>query len=176
MKRLLLLPLLVLAACGPSEPALAPEAVSLLSLEPPPVYALLGYRDRLNLTSPQVVALDSIAQQAREANRPANDQLRDPRSTPNLEQTRALVEQIRQNNRRAAEGVHAVLTAPQRTETCTLFGGGSEEDEPVRRPPRTQGHPRPSAADTLFAPRRGPVWYWCTAAADSVARGANPRA
>ena len=55
---------LAIAACssGPRGPGDSDGAFSPLTLEPPPVYALLGYRADLDLTSQQVAALDSIAE------------------------------------------------------------------------------------------------------------------
>jgi hypothetical protein len=44
--------------------------VSPLTLEPPPIYALLGYRTDLELTSEQVAALDSVAEEARDESAP----------------------------------------------------------------------------------------------------------
>jgi predicted small lipoprotein YifL len=65
MKRFsLILAVLSLAACGraapPEPPPLAPAASR---VQTPPVYALIGHRQALDLTSQQVTALDSVGQE-----------------------------------------------------------------------------------------------------------------
>ncbi|HET7229772.1 MAG TPA: Spy/CpxP family protein refolding chaperone [Longimicrobium sp.] len=98
----------------------------------PSVYALIGARERLKLTSAQVTALDSIAEAAREMNRPIADSLRSltnsgnggpirqPRGEFQTARSVPLLQRIGQNNRRAMEAIQAQLTPEQRTAVCTL--------------------------------------------------------
>lgn len=99
----------------------------------PSVYALIGARERLRLTSAQVTALDSIAEAARERNRPLTDSLRSLSNSGNggpIRQPRGefqtarylpLLTRIGDNNRRAVEAIGAQLTAEQKTGVCTLM-------------------------------------------------------
>jgi hypothetical protein len=72
---------LVLAGCaGPAtEPASRPGTALMGPIDPPPVYALIGHRARLNLTSEQVATLDSIGQSVHQDNSPLIRRLREMR-------------------------------------------------------------------------------------------------
>lgn len=141
MKKMALAMLLILAACGPSRDPAAGSLtmVAPLALEPPPIYSLLGYSERLNLTSEQIVALDSIATAVRAENTPLVQELQE-RATPRRgpvgvlqvdSLNRPLLEEIRQNNREAAEAVGEVLTPEQEAEVCRL-----NEQERIEREER----------------------------------------
>ncbi|HYH81686.1 MAG TPA: Spy/CpxP family protein refolding chaperone [Longimicrobium sp.] len=110
----------------------------------PSVYALIGARERLKLTSRQVTALDSIAEAAREQNRPMTDSLRTltnsgsggPIRAPRGEfQTERFIPALRrmgENNRRALEAIQALLTPEQRTGVCELAREQREQRYAVR--------------------------------------------
>ncbi len=162
----------------------------------PPVYSLIGDRERLKLTSAQVTSLDSIGVALQAQNSPLIDQVRELQesgggfrrrvSQQQVEQSRPLTDQIRENNRRAQEGVRALLTAEQQREACAVRPDQREADERRRRSEQAQ---RSNARRTGFgmdsmmttSSRRG-VWTWCSlprgqgARADSTARADSARA
>jgi hypothetical protein len=157
----------VLTACG--SPRSAPPAGSMitpLSLGPPPIYALLGYRQELALTSEQVAALDSIAQSAQEQNRPLISQLqaasreraRQPGFFEVTPEAQPILDEIRANQRGAADAVAELLTEDQRGTVCRVF-------DPTRRSPnaRARQPARTVANDTVQARMMGgPTgWHWC---------------
>ena len=187
--------ILALAACGPSTPppastpsgsATRPAAMG--PIQTPPVYALLGQREKLGLSSAQVTALDSIGMHIDRANAPLMSRLRELRGEyggrrgaprPNDEELQPTLEQLRTNNRQAMEGVRNVLTPQQRTTACEMARESSREAMRDRRGESAQrGGDRPygarrggMAADSALAWSR-PVWTWCTA----PAQGSTPRA
>jgi len=142
---------LLLAACGGGRQSPAPEPGgnprpltardsaqrrlfdAYRGAQMPSVYALIGARERLKLTSSQVTALDSIAEAARERNRPLTDSLRSLSNSGNggpIRQPRGefqtaryvpLLTRIGENNRHAVEAIQALLTPEQRTQVCTLL-------------------------------------------------------
>ncbi|HEU4560989.1 MAG TPA: hypothetical protein VFS20_24265 [Longimicrobium sp.] len=156
----------------------------------PSVFALIGARERLKLTSPQVSALDSIAEIARTQNRVLTDSLRSltnsgsggPIRQPRGEfQTRRFIpilHHMGDNNRRALGAVQAVLTPEQRTAVCTMVAeqreergerrrgvlGGLGGDGGRRRGMR--GEDFPVYGDSVAGrPRRGAGgWPWCAPA------------
>jgi hypothetical protein len=140
---------LAAAACGSRKPAVAPapspadstrmEAVRGAG-QTPPVYGLLGQREKLGLSSQQVVAIDSIGEDLRARNdsllrglRALRDSLGGDRmSGRDREQlyTRGqpLYSGVRDNNLRATRGIYDVLTPEQRVAACRTLresaGGG----------------------------------------------------
>lgn len=159
----------------------------------PSVYAVIGARERLKLTSQQVTALDSIAEAARELNRPLTDSLRSLTNSGNggpIRQPRGefqsarfipALRRIAENNRGALAQIQAVLTPEQRTGVCTLareqreqrYGEGGRRAG-GRRGGGGRGGMRggmnggdmPVAGDTIRGPGgRGGVggWPWCGA-------------
>lgn len=172
--------LLVVAGCGRRSGPNMEGLLTPLTVEPPPIYALIGARSDLSLTSAQVAGLDSIAIAIQATNRPLIEDLEvvSPpartgarRITPEGE---PILEQIRANSRQASEGVHALLTESQRAEVCELFNrrptrsGGRAPAEPPRQVPAD------SAAEGRFG-MMGARWYWCAtpaqgegAAGDSI--------
>jgi len=193
-KRFLILATLAAAvSCTARPPAAEPGAppanmrmtVVPLALEPPPVYALIGYRDRLELSSQQVTTLDSLATAARDANSILVDSLEEKAITnsrqPGVLQVnpseRPILERIRTNNRAVMDQVAALLTPEQETGVCELY----EED--VREANRRRPNQRPSSdpwntrareqarQDSSLIVRGFSIWPWCQstqAARDSV--------
>jgi Spy/CpxP family protein refolding chaperone len=146
----------------------------------PSVYALIGARERLKLTSRQVTALDSIAEAAREVNRPLTDSLRSltnsgnggpirqPRGEFQTQRFIPALRRIAENNRLALAQVQAVLTPEQRTGVCALareqreqrFGEGARRGGGGRGGGGSRGGMRggmrggdmPVAGDTIRGP------------------------
>lgn len=168
---------LVLGACGAQEGLDPATTVTPLTLEPPPIYSLLGYRSDLDLTSEQIVRLDSLANWIREENAPLVDTLRSLRDGDDRdevvfqvnEEGQAVLEAIRANNRRAGEAVGEVLTEEQRPMVCRLFDRGWRGAAP---PPQGDSARRePDAPADTVATRSGRLWPWCAppaAEADST--------
>lgn len=201
--------LLLLAACGPpapNGPGPAAEQAGRDSLgremftawraaQMPSVYALIGARERLKLTSAQVTALDSIAEAVREQNRPFADSLRRFTRSPNGGPMRvptndaqrrdftAILRTMGTNTRTAVAGVQALLDADQRTAACALaaeelggrrgrvdrrgeMGGGGMEGRGGMGGRRMRG----MMGDDLGG--RAGEWPWCA----SQPRGRGPQA
>jgi hypothetical protein len=192
-KRFLILASIAVAVgCSGSRPpaeAGAPPAnmrmtVVPLALEPPPVYALIGYRDRLDLTSQQVTTLDSLATAVREENSILVDSLEEKAITNNRApgvlqvnpSERPILERIRANNRGVMDKVAELLTPEQETGVCELY----EEDlrEANRRRPNQRQNDvwsnrsrEQARQDSALVVRGFSVWPWCQttqAARDSV--------
>jgi hypothetical protein len=166
-------------ACGPAqEPVAAPLAtVAPGTLQPPPVHALIGYRAALQLTSEQITVLDSIGQQLQSEHQALMRRLTDLRGGRPItdprgggvvpgEEGRAVIEEIRQNNLEAMQGVEQVLTEEQRTQTCQIF---RDTDRRLQR----RGEGRPAAGQPMDRQRRpaaappeaptAATWAWCVA-------------
>ena len=190
-KRFLILAALVLAfACSGRprpEPGAPPANMRLtvvpLALEPPPVYALIGYRDRLDLTSQQVTTLDSLATAVREENSLLVDSLEERAITSNRAPgvlqvnpaERPILDRIRANNRSVLDRVAELLTPEQETGVCELYEEDVREAN-RRRPANRQVDPwsnrtRDVRNDSSLIVRGFSVWPWCQttqAARDSV--------
>lgn len=160
------LPLLLLSACGAApEPADSPDSrIAGTSVQPaPPVRSLIGFRDRLSLTSEQVVALDSIATWLEEVNssyrRVVIGRTGERGETPVGPELLAAVDSISANRREADRAVAELLSEEQRTAVCELArraGGAGARPQGAGR--REGG--RTGAGDG--ATRAG--WSWCAAA------------
>lgn len=164
---------LVLTACGGRRgPVDMERMLTPLTVEPPPIYAVIGARSDLELTSRQVASLDSIAVAIQAMNRPLIEELQSvsPAARTGVrrvtDEGEPILDQIRANSRKASEGVHALLTEDQRTEVCTLFDrsdNGGRNSEGRRGPGAPPAAPRDSAMANR--PGFGPRWYWCSTAA-----------
>lgn len=169
MKRSLVIAMFALAACSSnSEPAGPPPSlVTPLMLQPPPIYSLLGYRDRLELDTDQIVRLDSIATGLRDTNRVLINELEE-KSSLTRNQTGRLVgedgkevlESIRENNRGAAEAVGRLMTTAQQETTCELFRLDQDDRNRGRRSNQIRGAD-PAAADSIWRALEARVWPWC---------------
>ena len=78
--------LALLVGCTPSPAADVPAPMGGDALSAPPVHALLGHRARLELSSAQVEALDSIGRVLHEQNAEPTRQLREMTRTPTTQQ------------------------------------------------------------------------------------------
>lgn len=147
-----------------------PTMVTPLMLEPPPVYSLLGFREKLQLTSPQITSLDSIATHVHDQNAPLIQELREE-ATPTRNQIGLLIpdelrpklESVRSNNRAAAQAVGQVLSETQQASACEIF-----EEQQQNRDNRGGRNARPrrssrlgSEADSILSSARRSVWPWC---------------
>lgn len=144
-----------------------PTLVTPLMLEPPPVYSLIGFRDRLELTPVQISSIDSIASHVHDQNSPLIDQIREEarptRSQIGLvipEELRSTLDAVRANNRDAARAVGEVLTATQQTSACAIFEEQREDEDRNGRQRRSSR--LGSEADSILASARRSVWPWCS--------------
>jgi len=163
---------LALAACGSPAPRQAPEPGP-TPVARPPVYALLGYREQLQLTSAQIAALDSIGSHLESANRPVLDRLAGVRRGVEPPRTQeeyvSLLTQVYANNRAGQDAVRELLSEAQRTRTCELFRATAEEQRRAERrnanrasDPRTRRDRMGTPSDTVAFSSTG-VWSWCPA-------------
>ena len=149
-----------------------------LALEPPPVYALIGYRDRLELTSQQVTSLDSLATAVREENNILVDSLEEKAITSNRSpgvlqvnpSERPLLDRIRSNNRAVIDKVAELLTPEQETGVCELYEEDLEDLRAERNRRNRSGQNdawsnrvRDTRADSSLVVRGFSVWPWCQA-------------
>ena len=170
MKRSVLFVLLGVTACSSASAPSGPPAslVTPLMLQPPPIYALLGYRDRLELTSDQIEGLDSIATGLKDENDDLVDELQE-KSTLSRNQTglivdeegRPLLDQIRDNNREASEAVGRLLNTTQQEATCELFRLERNSDRRGARSQRARRGVDPSATDIIWRSLESRTWPWC---------------
>ncbi|HET8656960.1 MAG TPA: hypothetical protein VFL93_15655 [Longimicrobiaceae bacterium] len=165
------------ASSGPPRPgAPGPLFVTPLMLEPPPVYSLLGFRDKLDLTNRQIASLDSIATWVHDINSALSDSLvRGAQQTRNgaavvVTDTvgRSLLRQIRANNHAAAAGVGQVLSESQQKTACDIFNDQSPRDrerqrramaDRMRSDRQMDDDERMAEVDSLMA--RFSVWPFC---------------
>jgi hypothetical protein len=184
------IPLLIvgmsMAACGsvpPSEtsPASGPRR-DVVGTGVPSIPALLSQRERLALTSPQVIALDSVAREWRIENDTLARRLRDvwgdrqdPRARQGerereIERARPTLLALVANNRRMTGGVEAILDPAQQRIACELqasehddrnAGGNAQRGRSGARGGPPGGRMRPGGARRP-GPAGGRVnWPWC---------------
>jgi hypothetical protein len=175
-RRMLMLGLLALAACGaqpePQDgPATRQEPEGLVTLDVgggavPPIRGLIGERQRLGLTGAQVTTLDSIAivlaasnDSLRRSVREAWGGDRPGRGGAMWERTGPALAQIGRNNRAAGLLVQNTLTEGQRGIVCEMQAEQYAR-QPVRRPPPDFSGGRPRV-DTLALRRAQEGWPWC---------------
>jgi hypothetical protein len=175
----------LLAGCGgpAATPAnVTPEAgVDPAALVAPPVYSLLGFRDRLSLTSEQVARLDSIGGWLDVANRRAQAELRTASSDRDRGQPRggmfgrqapqrtpeelAVLDSLATNNRSAVESVRETLTEEQRERVCELVRPATEEGGRRQGGGRQQqSGGRDGQPGTMMMMGGRYIWPWCVPA------------
>lgn len=167
-KFVLILALPALAACGGAGASSGPppSLVTPTMLQPPPIYALIGHRDRLELSSRQIEGLDSIAVGLRAQNDSLVDELQE-RAIPSRnqmglvidEEGRPVLEQLRNNNREASEAVGRLLTQAQQTEACDLFR--LERNSRSRNSRTRIRGADPAATDSIWRALESRTWPWC---------------
>ena len=123
------------AACAPSAPHTAP-APRRPDADVPPILSLLSERERLSLTSSQVIALDSVAREWDAANSRLTRRHRSSRGIvpipvaalrSDATSPRAA---FAENNRRAAAAVEHILTPAQRGAVCEARRPGTRRAWP----------------------------------------------
>jgi len=196
MKQRYVLPVaLLLSGCAggtrsasPPDPALVGPPIAV-----PSVFALIGAREELGLSSRQVTTLDSIAVWLGTENQPFIRELRPletagggsrrrgmsgraGRAAELTDEARAALERVRENNARVMRVVEQTLTPDQRTRVCELerkrreartreFGRGENVASRRHRPPPGM------APDTTRGMRPG-GWSWCVDGAGNRADAA----
>ena len=181
-KKITVLGLAFLSACASAPRRDPAEVAAFRQAQMPSIYALLGERQELGLTSAQVTALDSIAQALTDQNRPLEQRIRAatesrsggpvrrPRSDVARERFLSTLREIGDNNRRAMEGVGRTLTEEQRGKVCQsqLERFRERQDRFARRgggrrgsPPGAMGGlPGTTEADSAGVPARF-GWSFC---------------
>ncbi len=182
---------LLLAACGGGSPSRAPEPRdTFVPVQAPPVYALLGQREALGLSSAQIMALDSVGEDLRVRNRAATDSLRaawrhgggermsDRGRRQFADANQPLFQRVSANNQRAIQAVERILTAEQRVRSCELAGRERQERRIEAMERREAGETRAGARrrrslammdpDSLIGRRA--TWTWCPRAEPRGAR------
>lgn len=172
--------LLFFAACSTHDPQpRAPQGVALSdAMERPPVVALIGYRQSLDLSTEQVNALDSIGRWIAAENDTLADELRASgaaddrgssararRAARRLPRNRLVAQRIRENHLQAADGVGDLLDENQKRRACELFETRSSgqmisiEGNPTV--PGSSGGVRRVGGGQRVTP-----WPWCVEAAE----------
>jgi len=163
---LTVLPLFAACASSPRVPMDPNTTVTPISVAPPPVYALLGFRRELELTSLQVMVLDSIGQAVQEKNsllvREIRARSRERQRQPGFYDIEPgaipILEELRTNQRIAGEAVAELLEEEQRATVCSLFDRSREE----RFASRGSMAPRPSRhGEEAEAIQNPAAWSWC---------------
>jgi hypothetical protein len=163
---------LLVAACGAPPPpaASAPGPALDLQLDPPPVHALIGHRERLQLSSEQIDELDTVGQEVHADNHPLLTQLNsmEPNGGNPLFQREVLTlaSRIHVNNVQAVERVRGILTEDQRERACGLFNGSRGTVRGLRSVETpdvlSRGLHRNSSIVGVGSHRStGSVWSWC---------------
>jgi hypothetical protein len=143
----------------------------------PPVYALLGEREAVGLTSSQIAALDSIATWLSSTNAPLiedlfergirrdDDAVRREADPPRADRDgRPLIREIGANNLAAEAAIQGLLTEDQQSRVCTVFSrSGTDRLSSVPR-----GTARLGVAPGFGAPDVVNYrWPWCESEEDS---------
>lgn len=144
----------------------------------PNVFALLGARQQLSLTGPQVTELDSIGRMWSVRNDSLQRQLTGGRTE--VAMIRPLLERMAVNNGEANSAIEALLNPEQRRIACTLpVAQGPERRGPAAPRPGSRpggyGSPNPRMRsgrnDTVPSMRMRRGWPWCSGAAAADTTG-----
>jgi hypothetical protein len=186
MKRYLTGVLLLLTACAGTGMSATSSAPGLAASPWPPIGALLGNRDALELSSPQVMALDTLAAGLRARNEPlvrhlrlaleepASEGLRPPRRGVERQRVAATLLQLSANNEAAMAAVADIVDEIQRWRACEilnrqLVSRWTDEKQERRRYPRGRGGVtwlERDAWDAALGYRAAP-WSWCHSPAEA---------
>ncbi|MBW3571778.1 MAG: hypothetical protein KY467_11780 [Gemmatimonadetes bacterium] len=163
----MILAALAAAACAPPAPAGQPSPIA----EAPPVRALLSERERLSLSSEQVVALDSLSREFDVAGRGMSRRLSLIKGglLQRLagEPDRPLA-RVADSHRRAIQAVERVLRPEQRARLCELQAA-RQQKEALRQDKRSlQGRTLASSPPGRRAAER--TWPWCSGHGPAFAR------
>lgn len=156
----------MLAACGSPPPAPSTVAEPAVApLEPPPVFALIGARERLQLTSEQISALDSIGRWNSSANEGVIRDSRVREMRPGDPTIDSVARIVRENNLQAGLGVQTLLSDEQRRQVCELFRpergrDGRAASRGAQSRPRTGAQGRGRSGTMQERPLS--VWPWCS--------------
>ncbi|HEX6367286.1 MAG TPA: hypothetical protein VF006_00055 [Longimicrobium sp.] len=160
------------AACAPSAPATRPSPEA----DAPPVRALLSERDRLSLSSEQVVALDSISRELDVTDRAVGRRLGiikgglAPRPGWGRQPDRALA-LVAGSHGRAMQAVQQLLRPDQRARLCELQAA-RQQKAALREDKRAlAGHSLASSGVRRGEARRG--WPWCSSPPSRASRNAQ---
>jgi hypothetical protein len=160
--------LLATGCAGPIAPAVGPAPAINMRLDPPPVHALLGHRQQLDLTSEQIEALDEVGQRVHSENHPLllkiSEVDQSSRNPLAQEEVLKLAGTIHVNNHQAMERVRGILTEKQRADACEVFNGRvmTRGLRSVTQEGTLHAMSRPTTVLQLGAqPENGPVWSWC---------------
>lgn len=155
---------LLSAGCASPQPQVEPEETerTVLRVQAPPVYALLGEREELRLTSEQVAAVDSIGRWLYAANAPHLQVLNGApgeRTVAEEDTLIALLEAIHVNNTAAGAAIQELLNDTQEAQVCEMFAESREDEE--ERDTREMRR-REAFADSIMGALT--VWPWCSVA------------
>jgi hypothetical protein len=160
------------AACAPSAPATRPSP----DAGAPPVRALLSERDRLSLSSEQVVALDSLSRELDVADRAVGGRLGiikgrlAPRLGLGKEPDRALA-LVAGSHGSAMQAVERLLRPEQRARLCELQRA-RESKIALRQDKRSvAGHTLASHGSARKQSER--TWPWCSPTPPQPSRNAQ---
>ncbi|HYR07187.1 MAG TPA: hypothetical protein VEQ60_05450 [Longimicrobium sp.] len=149
------------AACAPSAPSTRPSPADV-----PPVRALLGERDKLSLSSEQVVALDSISRETDVKDRAVGRRLGIikgglvPRLGLGKQQPDRALALVAGSHGAAMQAVQQLLRPDQRQRLCELQR--EREDKAALREDKRSlaGHTLASSRARRSEGRR--TWPWCS--------------
>ena len=119
----------------------------------PPVYALIGDRERLELEANQIDALDSIGQWLSASNDSIRTAL--PReASRNSDEISAAIEALNANNAQAMAGIEALLSEQQKEQVCESAAESAADRRDRRREAQNQSRNRRGAAPRRTRSRR----------------------
>lgn len=165
------------AACAPSSPATPAPATPAPAADVPPVRSLLSERDRLSLSSEQVVALDSISRETDVTDRAVGRRLDIikgrllPRLGLGKQQPDRALQLVAGSHRSAMQAVERLLRPEQRTRLCELQAA-RQQKVALREDKRSLvGHTLASSNARRRKTQR--TWPWCSPAPSRASRTAQ---
>jgi hypothetical protein len=157
-------PLVAGCTLTPRTPMDPNTTVTPLSLTAPPIYALLGFRRELDLSSEQIMMLDSIAESVQRQNaervadlqKNSRERQRQPGFYDLLPGAVPIFEEIRSSYREAGDAVKELLDREQQSTVCRLF-----DRERQGRLAARGGAPRVQRSEQIDAILNPAPWTWC---------------